>query len=101
MKFRQRSQLSSFVAQNVAPKNPGKNDICLIADMSPRWNGEDEIQLFQGTLFGFWHQAEDQTKGQDIESTLKKWSASFRVYLQDVETFRRKGKLTQKIRTRL
>jgi hypothetical protein len=55
MKFRQRSQSSSFVAQNVAPENPGKNDFCLIADVSPRWDGEDEIQLFQGTLFGFWH----------------------------------------------
>ena len=70
MKFRQRSQPSSFVAQHVAPKNPRENDVCLVADMSARWDGENEIQLFQGTLFGFRHQAEDQTKRQDIESTL-------------------------------
>ena len=76
IKLTQRPQVGVLIAQEITTEKPGNSNIFLIANESPGWYGEDIVKFFQGTLFGFRNQAEDQTKGDDIESTLKKLSAS-------------------------
>lgn len=68
IKSTQWSQFGTLVTQEITTEKPGNSDVFLIAHKCPGWYGEDVIKFFQGTLFGFWNQAKDQTKGDDIES---------------------------------
>jgi hypothetical protein len=55
IKLGQRSQFGFLVAQEITTEEPGNSSVFLIADKCSGWNGEDVIELFQGTLFGFWN----------------------------------------------
>ena len=47
---------------------PIRQDLApLVGTVSPGWNSKDEIEFFEGSLFGFGQETEDEEEGDGVE----------------------------------
>jgi hypothetical protein len=76
VKVVQRFQLSTPSEEHVALEPPWQPRAGLVRHEMSRWHGEDVIELFEGSLFGFWHEEENHDQGTHVEATVRKINVS-------------------------